>query len=534
MREVTCLIVDDEPPMVQRLQAYFGRWADLKLPFRLIGQAYSGAEALEMAVELRPDLILTDIVMPGMDGIELIRQLRERLPGVEVIILSAYSDFAYAKQAIAMGVFEYLVKVPLREEDVRIALSKARDNVIAREEKERRLQSLSGSVKENSYRLRKHLLEELLRGDVSEAVMERRSAELVPGFQPRQYGCFAVRFDNYDVFCAEYSPADRNTLKYGMLNIIEEVLQSRGSCFACELQRSVIVAFATIPAGSEQSFDRICYELGENVRDAIKTYLRISVSVGVSRRYSGWSQAAAAYEEAKAALTDAFYASFGTVITPNRRISYMEADWRELTERFELTLERMSGKSNGEALTPLLQGLHTYRVSPIRLVSYIEGWSARLRQRMLTGGQTDVAAKSAYAECIHLHQLVERLRIEWERLHTLVEAEGSGLRAEMVKAMRYVEDHLKESISLGVVAEHIHLNPSYVSELFKKELGINFTDYVSKRRIERAIELLRKRDYSNLELAEAVGVHNEKYFCTLFKKITGTSPQKFVATSWRD
>ncbi|MNR50928.1 Bifunctional transcriptional activator/DNA repair enzyme AdaA [compost metagenome] len=78
------------------------------------------------------------------------------------------------------------------------------------------------------------------------------------------------------------------------------------------------------------------------------------------------------------------------------------------------------------------------------------------------------------------------------------------------------------------------MNPSYVSELFKKELGINFTDYVSKRRIERAIELLRKSDYSNLELAEAVGVHNEKYFCTLFKKITGTSPQKFVAASWRD
>ncbi|OCT13097.1 hypothetical protein A8709_20320 [Paenibacillus pectinilyticus] len=532
MREVTCLVVDDEPPMVQRLVTYFERWGERRLPFRLVGQAYSGVEALEKAAELRPDLILTDIVMPGMDGIELIRQLRERLPGVEVIILSAYSDFAYAKQAIAMGVFEYLVKVPLREEDVRTALSKARDNVMAREEKERRLQSLSGSVKENSYRLRKHLLEEMLRGEVSESIMERRSAELVPGFEPRQYGCFAVRFDNYEVFCAEYSPGDRNMLKYGMLNIIEEVLTESGGCFACELQPNVIVAFATIRAGSEQSFDRICYELGERIHDAIKTYLRISVSVGVSRMYSGWRHASAAYEESGGAIVDTFYASFGTVVTPNRRLSYSESDWREFVERFEETLDRTNTKSGGEALAPLLHLLHSHRINPSKLLSYVESWCARLRQRLLPTEHADVAAAGIFTDCTHLHQLVERLRLAWERLHA--QAEGSGLRAEMVKAMRFVDDHLKESISLGIVAEHIHLNPSYVSELFKKELGINFTDYVSKRRIERAIELLRRRDYSNLELAEAVGVHNEKYFCTLFKKITGTSPQKFVAASGRD
>ncbi|MDR6553668.1 response regulator [Paenibacillus qinlingensis] len=532
MREVTCLIVDDEPPMVKRLETYFERWAERRMPFRLVGRAYSGAEALERADELRPDLIITDIVMPGMDGIELVRQLRERLPGVEVIILSAYSDFAYAKQAIAMGVFEYLVKVPLREEDVHTALSKARDNVIAREEKERRLQSLSGSVKENSYRLRKHLFEELLRGEVSDSVMDRRSAELVPSFEPRQYGCFALRFDNYDVFCSEYSPADRNMLKYGMLNIIEEVLREKGSCFACELQQGVIVALAAIQAGSEQSFDRNCYELGESIRDAIKTYLRISVSIGVSRMYNGWGQAAKAYEEAKGALADTFYASFGSVVTPNRRLAYTESDWRELSERFEHTLERSSSKSGGEVIVPLLHVLHSHRVIPGKLLGYVDGWYARLRQRLLSTANGDAAEVVTFADCTHLHQLVDQLRIEWERLHAQVE--GSGLRAEMVKAMRFVEDHLKESISLSVVAEHIHLNPSYVSELFKKELGINFTDYVSKRRIERAIELLRKRDYSNLELAEAVGVHNEKYFCTLFKKITGTSPQKFVAASGRD
>ncbi|MCM3748808.1 response regulator [Paenibacillus pasadenensis] len=528
MREMTCLIVDDEPPMVYRLQRYFERWANKQLPFRLVGHAFSGDEALEKAAQLKPDLILTDIVMPGMDGIELIRELRERMPRIEILILSAYSDFATARQAITMGVFEYLVKVPLREEDVLSALSKARDNITAREEKESKLLSLSGSVKENKYRLRKHLLEELLNGEISTAAMARRSAELAPGFDPRLFAGFTIRFDDYEAFSAEFSPSDRNKLKYAMCNIVEEVLHEHGGCFSCELQPNVIAAYACLPALSEQAFDRSCHELGTKLVEAIKMYLRISVSVGISRASSGWNQAPAAFKEAENALTDTFYTGFGTVITPSRRLMYTESDWKDLTERFERTLERISAKTAREALAPLLPLLNDYRANPARLIGYMESWCSRLRQRLLPADrETLEEAKVTFAGCMRLHQFIERLRLFWQQVETA--AEGSGLRPEMVKAMRYVEDHLKESISLRVVAEHIHLNPSYVSELFKKELGINFTDYVSKRRIERAIELLRKRNYSNLELAEAVGVYNEKYFCTLFKKITGTSPQKFFA-----
>ncbi|RTE02353.1 response regulator transcription factor [Paenibacillus whitsoniae] len=532
MKELTCLIVDDEPPMVQRLESYFHRWAEHKLPFRLVGRAYSADEALELADQLRPDLIITDIVMPGKDGIALIREVRERQPRVEFLILSAYSDFSYAKQAIAMGVFEYLVKVPLREEDVRAALTKARDNMLAREQKEQLLQSLSGSAKENSHRLRKQLLEELLRGEVSPSAMERRSGDLVQGFEPRHYGCFAVRFDDYEAFCRTYSPADRNTLKYAMLNIMEEVLgSSGGACYACEIQPNVLVGLTAFRRGSEGQIDRDNYELGVRLHDAIQTYLRQSVSIGVSRTHSGWEQAAAAYGEAVAALGDTFYASFGMVVTPNRRIAYAERDWRELKDSFEQLLERVTAVSVGEELAPLLQVLHSCRVPAEQLLGYIETWCIRLRQRLLPTSQTAEAGPVSFGDCTHLHQLIERLRTEWELLSQ--QAESSGLRAEMVKAIRFVDDHLTESISLALVAEHIHLNPSYVSELFKKELGINFTDYVSGRRIERAIELLRKREYSNLELAEAVGIQNEKYFCTLFKKITGTSPQKFVVAGWR-
>ncbi|WP_164821729.1 response regulator [Paenibacillus koleovorans] len=533
MKEITCLIVDDEPPMVQRLESYFHRWSERGLPYKLVGRAYSADEALELADQLCPDLIITDIVMPDKDGIALIREVRERQPQVEFLILSAYSDFSYAKQALAMGVFEYLVKVPLREEDLLHALAKARNNVLVREQKEQQLHSLSGSVKGNSHRLRKQLLEELLRGEVSPSAMERRSAELVRGFDPRRYGCFAVRFDDYPEFSKTYSPADRNTLKYGMLNIMEEVLQESGACYSCETTRpNLLVAFTVMRRGSEQQIDRLAYELGIRVLDAIQTYLRQSVSIGVSRVYNGWEQASASYEEAVAALGDTFYSGFGMVVTPNRRLHYGERDWLELRDRFEQVLERISVSTVSEEWNPLLQALHSYKAPADKLIGYIETWCIRLRQRLLS--VEHMAARTeqlVLSDCTHLHHLVDRLRGEWERLCEL--AEGSGLRTEMVQAIRYIDDHLKEPISLGSVAEHVHLNASYVSELFKKELGINFTDYVSGRRIEQAIELLRKRDYTNLELAEAVGIHNEKYFCTLFKKITGTSPQKYAVAGWR-
>ncbi|GGA03876.1 hypothetical protein GCM10008018_57230 [Paenibacillus marchantiophytorum] len=527
MREViTCLIVDDEPPMVQRLQRMFERWAEQRLPYKLVGSAYSGSEGLEQAERLKPDLILTDVVMPGKNGLEMIRELRESHPRIEFIILSAYADFAYAKQAIAMGVFEYLVKVPLREQEVLAALAKARDNVLGWEEKDLRLHSLSGAVKGDSHRMRKQMLDELIRGEMSATTMKRRSLEYAPSFQPGQYASFVVRLDDYAAFCAEYSPADRNSLKYGMLNIMEEVLQAAGGCFVCEMSPNTLVGFAMIQAAGEQGVDRQGLELAEELLTHMKSYLRLSVSIGVSRRHRGWEQAAEAYREALAALADSFYFSFGMVVTPNRRLVYNEADARVMFERFEHVLDRVSSASDKDELAPLLKLLHTYRIPSYKLLPYLERWLVRLQRKLFrVGNELDDTKPLQQDVCTHLHQLTEWLRLEWERI--LSKAEPVSLRPDMAKAILYVEEHLHESLSLSHLADHIHLNLSYVSELFKKELGINFTDYVAKRRIERAIELMRKQAYTNQELAEAVGIQNEKYFCTLFKKITGTSPQKY-------
>lgn len=122
MRSYRCLIVDDEDLILQRLEKIFETYGD-KYP--IIGKAYSGQDAIDMAMELKPDIILTDIVMPGMDGIEMIERLRDKLPTTAFIILSAYSDFTYAKRAIHQNVQDYIVKVPLNTSDIKIALDKA-------------------------------------------------------------------------------------------------------------------------------------------------------------------------------------------------------------------------------------------------------------------------------------------------------------------------------------------------------------------------------------------------------------------------
>ncbi|MFC3800268.1 response regulator [Cohnella sp. GCM10012308] len=523
---IACLIVDDEPPMVQRLTRMFERWAERRLPYKLVGTACSGDEGLEKAALLKPDLILTDVVMPGKNGLEMIKALRESHPRIEFIVLSAYSDFAYAKQAIAMGVFEYLVKVPLREQEVLAALDKARDNMMARGEKERTLHSLSGSVKGDAHRMRKQLFEELARGERSAASMEKASLPYAPGFRTDRYACFAVRLDDYAAFCEAFAPADRQSLRYGMMNIIEEVLQASGGCFVFEWTGDTLFGFAMIQETGELGYENRGVALGEEIVGHVKTYLRLSVSVGVSRRYGGWERAEAAFREAQAAVTDAFYSSFGTVVTPNRRPFYDAADAQDVFDRFEVALERVSSKADRDELAPLLKLLHAHRISPDKLVPFAERWLARLERKLLQSGHDPQDEPKLRPDaCMHLHQFADRLREQWDRI--LSRTEAPSLRPDMAKAILYVEDHLSEPLSLGQLADYIHLNPTYVSELFKKELGVNFTDYVAKRRIERAIALMRKRAYTNQELAEAVGIQNEKYFCTLFKKMTGTSPQKY-------
>lgn len=524
MRTLRCLIVDDEPMILGRLERFFQKWASVHNRYRLAGKAYSGDEAVELAHRLQPDIILTDIVMPGMDGIEMIRQVKQTLPNCEFIILSAYSDFHYAKQAISLNVVEYLIKVPLKEQELYDVLERVRANVLQKEASNKKTNDLHMMLHGNIHRLRKQWLEEMSNGQLTPKMLEKKANELMPGFTPANCRSIVMRIDDFHAFQVDYNNVDQSTLVYGMLNIAEEVMRAAGVSFACAADAGYLAGFVSLPFNSIQKAERAAIEIGSNIHRNIKQYLNVSVSVGISRSGGGWEAVGRLYVEAREAVQDAFHTGRGSIISPGNRLEYSE----EAALRWKRTCDQLLREVTAAGFRATLDALQAHLslsllrpIAPAKLVVMLKDLMVKWAEA--AGGDGNrLPPIESYR---HAEQVQEAV-IRYCR-SIVSERQGSGIHPEIGKAKQFIESRLTESLSLSIVASAISMNATYLSELFKKETKENFTDYVNRLRIERSAELLKMRDYPNWELAGAVGLHNEKYFCTLFKKHMGLSPQKY-------
>ncbi|ANE45518.1 hypothetical protein SY83_03410 [Paenibacillus swuensis] len=539
MRTLTCFIVDDEPLIVQRLASLWDKPEFAAGGYKLIGKACSGQEGLELALELKPDIVITDIVMPHMTGIDLITALKPRLKETVFVILSAYKDFDYAKQAMALNVTEYLVKVPLNERDLLRALNNARLTIEANSEQGSKLSRIEQSMREHSYRLRKQVMAELLEaggasitlpGSVIASVMERNREALMIRFEPKTYCCMHLRIDAFDAFQGRYDVTDQKRMRYAVINIAEETMQAFGHGFMFELTGGGGGRFAAFlswkQVNSAQRLEEQCYAFGTELVRNVNQYLKLQVSAGFSRSYTGWERLGLASRDAAGALQDAFYKEARAVVTPARRLVYREEALTRFREMLDdLVLHAVSDKPLTFGWGELQALLERKETEPAKLCEAAEEFGLTLRKHRLL-----VVADTGVNWGDNLSSFVRKLGQIWSEALRLKAATRDGLleRDELKKAKKYIADHLAEKVALGDVAHHVGLNMTYFSEMFKKECGESFTDYVNRMRIEKAMEMMRTRRYNNQELSLAVGIANERYFCTLFKKYAGATPQKFM------
>ncbi|MFD2611689.1 response regulator transcription factor [Paenibacillus gansuensis] len=532
MRTLTCLIVDDEPLILQRLEQLFGKLEFTMQGYKLIGSASSGQEALELAAAAKPDVVITDIVMPVMSGMELIEAMKPMLPHSFFVILSAYKDFEYAKQAIALDVTEYVVKVPLDDKALLEALGKAKERIMLKEESASRLNRMQQSIREHALRLRKQLVAELIAGTSSaDRIMDHNKGPLQIDFEPRNYCGFHLKIDRFRDFLSKYSSTDRQHLKYALLNIAEETLHKYGKGFMCELEENRLAGFISWEGvKSESRVEEQCYEFGTELTRNAYGYLRLRVSVGFSKPRQGWRTAGVCLSEAGLSLKDAFYQP-GTVITPVRRLVYDDGALDKLRALLDSCMEYLLAGSGGdEDISPVLGLLSAKSAEPVRAAETLQAWMFELKRKSLfpLTEQPDWTP-DGMPLLLTREELEDELRSIWLgalKKKTELDSEHRE-RPEIRKAKQYIKTRLAEKITLSEVADFVGMNMTYFSETFKKEGNESFTDYVNRIRIEKAVTLIGSGRYSNQELSAAVGIPNERYFCTLFKKYTGTTPQKF-------
>jgi two-component system response regulator YesN len=515
-------IVDDEVVVRDGLRSGIP-WG--QSGFSLAGEAADGEMALAILKDVKPDILVTDIKMPFMDGLSLAKIVKQTQPWVKIVILSGFDQFQFAREAISIGVEEYILK-PVSAADMLTVLGK----VAARIDEEKRnlndLASLKQQVLSTADALAERWLGDLVTGaiDPAEALVEARDRGI--DLIARHYAAVVTELSVPDDDFKELAKARRSITAHAAL---------RGDAihFAQGGERVVCLVKGDNPAALEES----AYALAQGLKFEVERDTRCLASVGIgsaAERVAGISRS---YGEALRALKflkasgrrailgigdmqtmdDADLQKIWSDPVANKLRCAARADIDCLVDEYS----NMRGKNEGKASFVGYYILYDLHVAAARVLSELgmtpaetfpESSQARLSEIAASGELFAAEVRKIIAEVINYR-----------------EAAGESRYREVIqRAKRYIdENYATPDLSLHTVADSVHLSPNRLSTIFSQESGESFIDYLTCIRIEKAKKLLLNTSMKSVDISWKVGFNDPHYFSFIFKKHTGLSPREF-------
>lgn len=503
------LVVDDELPLREELRSF--DWHTHG--FELAGEASNGAEALAFCRRHRPDVIITDITMPVMDGLQLIRILRTELPHTQIILLTCHSEFEFAKEAIAIGAIDYLLKVTMEAAELISALNRAK----------------AAALRERSHRRNER---EELRLRLSCELLHFTQGE--PGYGDKKFGTFlkealqcSLPFRLISLH-AETPPQIRFILKREVEQRLER-LEGEHSFTWLPVKEGVYLLF--IPHAERMNPKELGIWLEKVLREL---------------KHDIMGQLSFLCGEAD------LYAVVGPLIhrTDDFTVSCRFASSRHplrfyLPESDVLLGETETVPTSAEtAAAEMAARLHIIKDDPGKLTEWIrkdfrtwaedgrfhpdllKGWVNEWRREWLREERNWIAFSRRTRTVAERRTLDELIAVLIHEVETSRNNQRR-IRTEVEEAMRYMNDHLASPITLAVVAEQVGLSPHHLCRIFPEETGISFHDYLKHQRMEQAAHLLRHTSLRVYEVAHRVGISSYRYFTAMFRDYAGVTPRDF-------
>lgn len=521
------IIVDDEADVREGLQLLTD-WESHG--FRIVGEASHGAEALEHMPIWRPELIITDIRMPVLDGIEYIRRLRAQFPDMIVVVVSAYGEFHYAQEAIGLGVIDFLLK-PITRNDLIDCLNKVGGLL------DQRQKQLGKARAERQFMLEKKL-QELCHGKLprpGDMAYIEDSPQMEKGGQLR---VLLLELDDYETYVTDLSESDIDLLRFMVRNIAAEIASSRGVVQIYEDSQERIGMLLSSNPQTPPNIEA----LGGEIRDALLRYVKISVSIGIGKPYMEWSLVRESRHEALQSLEYMLLEGRGGVFQYEQlERSYRQADNKQRGQtsidiaailqaidetdslRVNEELDLFFDMLRSRAKTPeLARGICLeLLIGIVRLVREYNGDTGRVFGDRLQEYET-VYTKRSLDDLKAWLVALSRRTVQY-----LSELRAAKLPDVMQEVKTFIDENYAEDISLKMISVQVYKNPAYLGQLFKTTFGESFSQYLTKIRIEKAKELLRKEHLLVYEIAEKVGYVTLDTFYQRFKQLTGMNPTEY-------
>jgi len=532
------LIVEDEPAVREGIESTIN-WEAINIAFA--GTCADGQEAWEFIQQDCPDLILTDIRMPQLSGLELVHKINEANLDVIIILLSGHDDFSYAKKAIQLGVFDYILK-PCQPKQIREVIERAANELTQRRSKTLHFNELERQSKESRKTIAENRLLKLLRTPPRSP--ESRSSEIEEsGLRLLDEPCLVIvlEIDTKALNRLSYHEGDLPLIRYAASNIMEESLQKHVSNYfemATQNEQFIIVTNLSEQLGDFEELKTFLTELQTN----ISTFLKVTVSVGAGSIVS-LSEIHRSYQEASEALTQRFFYGGGEIfvygeekmqhLAPEASPAFHEqlADFQKKMSQhiamcnfsdFIIGVEEWLNEFKEQHLSIKRIHLHTYSLIDmlIKEVQMGNGQFADEQIELLETFAEHIENQETFEELSTLLTLMIQKMVE------LINAQ-KPLHKTTQHVCEIIKEKYMTNLTLKGIAEKVFISPSHLSTLFRQEMGINFLDYLHQFRIEKAKQLLREENGKVYLIATQVGYYDKAHFVRMFKKWTGVLPSQY-------
>ena len=518
----TVVIADDEEE-IRRGIVRKVNWGEIG--FRVIGEADNGIKALELVEELEPDLLLTDIRMPFMSGIELARQIREVRPSVQIAFLSGFDDFSYAQQAIQYNIISYLLK-PISAAEIEEEMKKIKKIIDKKFEEFASRKKMTANKAE--------FLLPLLLDDYSEVCDEAGKENLLENAV--SCGLLNDKESNrlkYVVIVTSITEGNKIKTTPANVNAIDMILKKYVNYSSCYLNGRVV----SVLSATENGFGKYLHILVEEIVQSVERIMGMSCSIGVSRKYDSLENCRECYLEAMNALSYSrkevsnvhFISDEERVDSINQEyintsVNNMEELLRGGTIEEIQAFMRIFCEEIGEGkITPeMADFLRVQMFAAIFRVVYSVLGAEVMRelQSEYSIGKYDLVEKTL-ADFAEYEELCIKVK------QKIIEQRKKSGEIFCDKVLKIIETrYMEHDLSIVSVSDEIAVSPNYLSALLKKTTGCTFVELLTKQRIEKAKELLMFTSLKIREITELCGYREQHYFSYCFKKATGMSPNQ--------
>ena len=504
------LIVDDEEEIrlgvIKKIN-----WE--KYGFKVVGDAQNGVDALEKVNNLQPDIVMTDIRMPFMDGLELGEKIQELMPSTKIVIFSGCDDFEYAQKAIRINVSEYVLK-PINSENLIEILKKLKCKLDEEYDEKRNIEVLQKYYVESIPVMREQFLTAAIEGKIDNINIEEQLNRLGINFNFKFFTVGVINLDfnsNNAIFKDNYS-----LLPISAQKILQDIIKN-----ICDFT-SFLYLDNVIVIGNLKKEEELKYFIN-GLNEVCRSFKKIvdgTMVIGLGRIYECFSKINLSYKDAKSALE--YKAILGT-----EKVIYIDdvepdtsrsLDFNENLERKFVDAIKVGSSTDINSVLEELFNIKSKGVLPINeyRIYGIEVLTSLIKTIKSYNLNSIVEIKEWFKDRANkANEAIKNERINSSKI--LVD-----------KAKKYIkENYSDDELSVDKMCLALHLSPAYFSTIFKKETGVSFINYLTDIRMEEAIRLLNTTDSKTSIIGQAVGYLEPNYFSYVFKKKFGVSPTRY-------